>query len=122
MINETIITYFGQPARVNCDRLCSKAWGISGRPVVYLSENEDDYAFLADGELTDAPADPGTYEGGQGKPSSPDYFPTKWCVRECERCNMSAPGESTNPLPVRDFSKRRFNMYWRENQAETFDG
>jgi hypothetical protein len=109
-INEAVIRYFGQSAKVVCDRNCAKAWGINNRPKVQLSEGEDDYAFLADGELGDAPADPGTYEGGDGKPSSPDEFPNKWCVRECERCAMSKPGQSHLPLALKAFDERRYNI------------
>lgn len=107
---ETIIAYFGQPAKVNCDGNCKKAWGINSRPKVQLSSNEDDYAYLSDGELGEAPADPGTYEGGHAKPPSALAFPNKWCVRECERCNMSSPGESNLPLVIKDFSERRNNI------------
>ncbi len=114
MINEAMITYFGQPARVNCDRNCGKAWGINNRQKVQLSEDEDDYAYLSDDELGTAPIDPGTYEGGIAKPLSPDKFPTKWCVRECERCDMSSPGEWNQPLVIKDFTVRRFNMHWRQ--------
>lgn len=110
MPNEAIITYFGQQAKVNCDRKCNKAWGINNRPKVQLSANEDDYAYLADGELGTAPVDPGTYEGGEAKPLSPDEFPTKWCVRECERSNMSEPGQYMLPLTIKRFDERRYNI------------
>ena len=99
--NEAIITYFGHPMKVACDRHCNKAWGINNRPRVQLSEGEDDYAYLADSELGDAPFNPGTYEGGDAKPDSPDEFPNKWCVRECERCASSAPGKWRMPLALR---------------------
>lgn len=108
-MNESLITYFGQTAKVNCDRKCSKAWGLMNRPRVQLSDDPDDYAFLADGELGEAPADPGTYEGGDAKPSSPEGFPNKWCVRECERCNMSSPGKYMLELDVISFESRRPN-------------
>ena len=107
---EKIITYFGLPAKVCCDGNCKKAWGISNRPRVQLSENEDDYEYLADGELDDAPQNPGTYEGGEGKPLTASCFPTKWCVRECERCNMSDVGDFAEPLEVRSFEIRRRNI------------
>jgi hypothetical protein len=107
--NDAVITFFCQPARVVCDRQCHKAWGINNRPRVQLSDDPDDYAFLADDELGEAPADPGTYEGGDAKPLSPDEFPQKWCVRECERCAMSQPGEYHLPLVVRSFDQRRYN-------------
>lgn len=108
--NEAIITYFDQKAKVACDRRCEKAWGINNRPRVQLSDVEGDHAFLADGELGLAPVDPGTYEGEHAKPKSPDEFPNKWCVRECERCAMSAPGDWSLPLVLPDFSKRRHNI------------
>lgn len=106
----TDITYFGRPARVACDRKCEKAWGINSRPRLDLSGDPDDYAFLADGELGEAPDDPGTYEGGHGKPMHPRRH-NKWCVRECERSAMGRPGES---LSAPDFSRRRFNLPQRE--------
>lgn len=105
-----LITYFGQRAKVNCDRNCAKAWGRNTRPRVQLSDDEDDYAYLADGELGEAPADPETYEGGHAKPESPDQFPNKWCVRECERCAMSKPGEWMLPLEVPSFVERVYNI------------
>jgi hypothetical protein len=72
----------------------------------------DDFAWLSDDELGDAPVDPGTYEGGHAKPvgaTSAEHM-NKWCVRECERCAMSAPGAWSEPLALRDFAHRYFNM------------
>lgn len=109
MDNTTVIVYFGKAARVTCDRNCTKAWGINGRPRVQLSDDDDDYEWLTDDELGTAPADPGTYEGGQGKPLTPDWFPNKWCVRECERSVMSAPGRYEDDLVLPDFSRRQMN-------------
>lgn len=106
LINVALITYFGQRAKVACDRKCHKAWGTHSRPRVQLSDDDDDYAFLADDELGDAPADPGTYEGGSAKPTNPDEFPTRWCVRECERCSMSKPGEWQSPPELISFDER----------------
>lgn len=103
---EAEITFFGQKARVACDELCIKAWGINSRPLVQLSDDEDDFEWLADGELPDAPADPGTYEGNDGKPPFAAYFPNRWCVRECERCKMTPPGKPNAPLALPDFSQR----------------
>lgn len=114
---DTIVQYCHQPARVVCDGKCIKAWGVSNRPKVQLSEDEDDYAFLTDDELGDASTDPGTYEGGQGKPSSALYFPNKWCVRECERCSMSESDMYMLPLKVKSFDKRSYNMHWREEMT-----
>ena len=100
---EKLITYCGQTAKVNCDGRCHKAWGINNRPKIQLSDNVDDYKYYPDDDLPDAPGDPGTYEGGIAKPSSAEEFLNKWCVRECERCNMSDPGEYDNPLEVKNF-------------------
>lgn len=105
-----IITYFSKQVQVACDELCSKAWGINSRPSVQLSDDDDDYEFLADGELPQAPADPGTYEGGFGKPVSVDYFPNKWCVRECERCIMRDIEYQDAPIAFPDYSRRIKNM------------
>lgn len=116
--NEAVITYFSQPARVACDRLCSKAWGVNSRPRVQMGDDADDYAILADDELGEAPADPGTYEGGHAKPTSPDQFPNKWCVRECERCAISAPGQHELPLKLPDFGRRKLNMPHAHKQSE----
>ena len=101
------IVYFGQPAVILCDANCAKAWGVNGRPKVQLSENEDDFAFLADGELGTAPEDPGTEEGGQRKPEYVADRLNKWCCRECERCVMARPNEE---FQLKDFSVRRKNM------------
>jgi hypothetical protein len=95
------IVYFGEVARVACDELCVKAWGIVSRP-----RDETGRAFLADSELPEAPADPGTYEGGHGKPMSAASFPNKWCVRECERCRMTPLGHPDDLPALPDFSKR----------------
>lgn len=101
------ITYFGQSAVIACDALCSKAWGINNRPQAQLSDNEDDYEYLADGELGVAPIDPGTYEGGHAKPAGGDGPLNKWCCRECERCVMVKPNEV---IVLPDFSRRRKNI------------
>ena len=105
-----MIQYVGQTAKVCCDGKCNKAWGISQRPKVQLSDDVDDYEFLADDELGNAPRFPGTIEGTDGKPASPKEFPNKWCVRECERCNMSQPGRFNEPLDVIKFDTRRKNI------------
>jgi hypothetical protein len=77
------ITYFGKQVTVACDGCCHKAWGISSRP----GDLQDGNKLICrnDDELDEAPADPGTYEGGYGKPRSNQEFPNKWCVRQCER-------------------------------------
>lgn len=110
------IKYCGQSATVVCDGKCSKAWGINNRPKLQLDpQNEDDIVWLADCELGDAPADPGTYEGFQAKPTCDEERMNKWCVRECERSDMFRPGVE---VKVKDWSKRRANMPGREKVVE----
>ncbi len=100
------ITYNGKPAIVACDANCKKAWGINRRPKEQISEDEDDYAFLADQELGRAPAYPGSYEGADTKPQRPEDRLNKWCVRECERSVMERPGTL---LVLPDFTQRVYN-------------
>lgn len=104
------IVYCEQAAIVLCDGNCRKAWGINSRPKNQLSADEDDYEYLADGELGDAPVNPGTYEGGDAKPTnySDPARQNRWCVRECERCAMTAPGSSE--IELRNFTNRRPNI------------
>ena len=101
------ILYFGQECLLVCDGKCHKAWGINSRPKEYLSDNEDDYEWLADEELGIAPIDPGTYEGGHAKPTSDFERLNKWCARECERSNILDLGE-IDYLPC---FKKRFKNY-----------
>lgn len=101
------ITYCGNQVIVACDEKCNKAWGINGRPQNQLSEDADDYEYLTDNELPNAPIDPGTYEGGHAKPVDKIGIPNKWCVRECERCRFFDLAE-TIKLP--DFSQRIKNI------------
>lgn len=106
-----MITYCGQAMKVACDERCDKAWGRNNRPRVEFDREEpDDYALLADGELGEAPVDPGTYEGNDAKPVDKVGIPNRWCVRECERCACSRPGKSHLPLALPDFSVRGYNM------------
>ena len=103
------VKVFGNPVEIRCDGRCSKAWGISNRPCINFDPNDPgNIAWLSDDEIKgDAPADPGTYEGGQGKPSATDLMDpvhmNKWCFRECERC-VEAP-----KMPF-DFTKRLYNQ------------
>lgn len=94
MIAKPII-YFGKELVLTCDAMCWKAWGINNRPQVQLSEDPDDFEYLADDELGEAPTDPGTYEGMdmQGKPTRPTERLNKWCARECERSVKVEPGK-----------------------------
>lgn len=102
------IRFFGQRAILACDGKCEKAWGLNNRPREQLNvEDEDDFAWLADGELGIAPADPGTYEGGHGKPTPDMKLESKWCARECERGQLFRPHE---PIELRDFSQRFYNI------------
>lgn len=89
-----------------CDGKCNKAWGICCRPQKQLSDDPDDYESLSDDELGEAPVDPGTYEGGHGKPSDPSGI-NKWCHRQCERSHLVGQGCAID-LP--DLSKRQPNL------------
>lgn len=104
---EAVVPFMGLLMRCRCDGQCSKAWGLNARPVAEFDTDGNPVEYFADQELGDAPVDPGTYEGGIGKPQSPEQFPTKWCVRECERCNKSDPFRFMDSLPIIDWSKRQ---------------
>lgn len=112
MANEEI-TYFGKRAHVACDENCAKAWGTQLRPRVQLSDDPNDFEYLADQELPDAPIDPGTLEGDVAKPESADYFPNKWCVRQCERCKITPIGQPNALIVLPDFTKRIKNILSR---------
>jgi hypothetical protein len=103
------IIFMGQPSVLACDGNCRKAWGLNNRPRLQLSEDPDDYAYLSDGETDEAPAFPGTREGGCRKPRNPDGM-NKWCARECER---SALAPTADAVVLRDFSTRRLNQPWK---------
>jgi hypothetical protein len=110
MITKDIV-FFGQRATHACDGRCDKAWGSNGRPHVQLSNDIDDFAYLADDELGEAPEAPGTYEGFDTKPigaKGPDDI-NKWCVRECERAWLSKPGQPDEPPELPDYSVRHYN-------------
>lgn len=113
MIKKDII-FFGAPLVLFCDEKCNKAWGICCRPKNQLSEDDDDYEYLADGELEDAPEDPGSYEGGHGKPCCDEDKLNKWCCRECERSEMievSKVNDDTDfEALLTDYSKRLSNI------------
>jgi hypothetical protein len=101
------ITYFGEQVIVACDEKCNKAWGINTRPRNELSDDPDDYEYLSDGELGEAPGHPGTWEGRDKKPVNKEGIPNRWCVRECERCSMFDIGKT---IELKDFSVRRKNI------------
>lgn len=110
MIQKEIV-YFEKKAIIACDEKCEKAWGINGRPKIQLDENnEDDYAYLPDGELGIAPEDPGTYECGNAKPTLKEERLNKWCCRQCERCYMSKLNEFDKPIVLEDFSVKVYNI------------
>ena len=116
---ETDITYLGEAQTVACDGRCDKAWGVNLRPRVPLDpDDEDDYCFLADDELGEAPVDPGTYEGGHGKlrarPARSGGH-NKWCARECERSERGPRGEVPDLL---DFARRVYNMPWLHKEGD----
>jgi len=107
--NGKIITYCGQKAKIGCDEKCNKSWGLNNRPKIQISDDEDDIAWLSDDELDNAPIDPKTYEGDCAKPTCDEEKLNKWCVRECERCEMSAIGEFDKPLILTSWNKRLYN-------------
>jgi hypothetical protein len=115
------IPIYGRLRTIACDGKCSKAWGHNGgRPTVLLSGDEDDDAYLADGEIQgNAPIDPGTSEGNHDKPRTPAERLgdgcIKWCARECER---SAISEDDGSLRLPDFSRRVYNRYSRRDAAD----
>lgn len=106
MIQRDILSW-GQPCTLACDAKCNKAWGINHRPSHQLSDDIDDYEWLSDDELGEAPADTGVYEGGHPKPRTPEERLNKWCMRECERSVVVDRG---GVIALPDFSKRVRNI------------
>lgn len=106
---EALVThgrYFGFPVTFTCDMNCAKAFGTHDRPRIDFDEqDDDDWAFLADDEVGEAPY-PETDEGGHFKPQELPAEHNKWCVRECERSQTHDRGEE---LTLRDFSQRIYN-------------
>ena len=113
----TQVTTMGRERLYVCDRRCEKAWGVNGRrhdPASSIDfDGEDDIVYLSDGETGTAPRDPGTYEGGHGKPMHPERH-NKWCMRECERCDRIEEGEA---ILVPDYSVRHYNQPWKHGDA-----
>jgi len=99
------IRAYGLPMVLTCDGQCNKAWGRNSRP---RTDNSWDSLPLLDGELGDAPPNPGTYEGGDGKPSgvplTDSSLMNKWCFRECERSTFYEEGEE--PPPPKNLASR----------------
>ena len=114
MISKDII-YFGTSHVLICDGKCNKAWGINQRERHLLSdEDEDDYEWLADDELGEAPKDPHSYEGGDAKPICDNEKLNRWCCRECERSEMLEKNKVTTDTNfeslLTDFSVRKKNI------------
>lgn len=114
---EQIIQFCGAPMKIACDEKCHKAWGMNERPKIQLSDNEDDYCYLADGELGTAPESSPHLCCDEDKPRGKSEIPNKWCANECERCAMSEYGRSAEPLALTDFSKRTYNMPYAHPQS-----
>ena len=73
----TIVQFCFKPSVIQCDGKCEEAWGIN-------------WHEARGPKIKPAPRNPGTYEGGEGKPQPP-YPPArhnKWCARECERSTV----------------------------------
>lgn len=120
MLSKAIV-FFNRSTTMLCDGKCNKAWGMNCRPQVYFDNNGeplldmnspdfdyDNHAYLPDNLLGEAPRNPGTYEGGYGKPdmaavNADPSLMNKWCARECERNYF----EDEKP---KDFTTFRFNM------------
>jgi len=109
------ITSFGAKVTFACDMNCNKAFGINGRAKEQLSEDEDDYRYLTDSEVGDAPKCMGTWEGGDGKPTSTNEAPNKWCVRECERSTLLDKDNTA----IDDFSLPVYNFNIRAKEHGT---
>jgi hypothetical protein len=103
-----LITAYGKQVILACDANCAKAFGISRRPKIEY-EDPDDYTFLADSEVPDAPA-PLCWEGPDGKPETPEERLNKWCFRQCER------SVSGTLIQIPDWSVRRHNLKSRQAQ------
>jgi hypothetical protein len=101
------IPYCGKEMIFACDKKCNKAFGINGREKKQLSDDEDDYQYLTDSEVGNAPQCMGTWEGGDGKPLTIAEAPNKWCVRECERSALIEEGDSQT---INDFNFPVFNF------------
>lgn len=101
------IPLYGSESIIACDGRCEKAFGLNSRPTKQLSDDPDDFCYLADDEVGTAPADPGTYEGGEGKPDAQHKLQSKWCARECERCGTFGP---TELIDLPDLSQRFYNI------------
>jgi len=82
MLISRILAY-GQPFIILCDARCNKAWGRDLRSKVVRSNAEDDWEYMADVELGEAPERTGNTEGDDDKPRDKKH--NRWCFRQCER-------------------------------------
>lgn len=108
------IVYSGKRCVLACDGKCHKAWGANNRPRIAF-DDEDNYAYLPDDDVLEAPIDPGTYEGTDGKPRTPEPRLNKWCARECERSVITEVGK---PIVLREFSTLVFNEPWKHEEGK----
>ncbi len=102
------VRFFGKQVVLACDGRCDKAWGINGRARVLLSDKDGDDIFVPDSALGTA-GPPGTWEGGDGRPSAVPLTDgermNKWCARACERGDIYGLSEAIvlrdmeNPTP-----------------------
>jgi len=119
VMRKSEIVFCGNDVLLVCDEKCNKAWGISSREKFWFSEDEDDdYEFLADPELGDAPEDPGSYEGGEGKPVDLNDRHNKWCARECERSaliDLPMPSDLSPEDYLWDWDLRQANLFSRRD-------
>jgi len=112
------VTAHGEPHVMMCDGRCDKAWGMNSRPSEDLDPNNpDDFVWLSDSELGEAPECPGTSEGGEYKPQKPEFRLNKWCYRECERSREAKL--NAEPISPRDWSKRVYNIPRMDDSART---
>jgi hypothetical protein len=141
MIAKSILM-FGQPCILACDAKCHKAWGINNRPQIYLDDptqtirgygyeaerspdfengqgDYDNTVDLADDELGNAPEDPGTGEGGHGKPRTSEERLNKWCARECERSVTIDDKDIVEDFELPDYNQRRYNIAPHTRPTET---
>lgn len=104
------IIYF-EPHALLCDGQCDKAWGAGDRAIVQLSDDENDYEYLSDNELEQAPENPGSFEGWDYKPRCQADLHNRWCARACERA-VKIPLWHIDALP--DFTQRIRNLPKKE--------
>lgn len=104
---EKRVMFGGQPVLLRCDGRCDKAFGISGRPHRQLSDDPDDYVFLADDAVGVAPPPGETADLSEGEDLKPSAVPltdpsrmNKWCARACERAGLNdEPPDMSRPKP-----------------------